>query len=482
MMNNYDFRKIILGKADAQEEGVEYPKLLREGYFVKDDVVNQLYNTSKFLFMGYKGSGKSALSAHIALSAKESVMVTQQSLKDFPYKLFAKIVSGESEQEYKLKVSWRWLLLVQVLHDLMLDADAKTKNEVELAKAIDFMTQAGLFPVVSMSSLVTKSVSKTFKGNVQTFSFECTTTSENAQISFEWFVDYIKKIISDYTEQHEHILIIDGLDEILTSREVQYQSIAALINEVKDLNIFFRQNNLLNKIIVLCRTDIFERLPDANKNKIKRDCSYTFTWYQEGVDNQVKCGLIDILNTRGRLIYPDIEDVISVLFPANYKRTEIHTALLEHTRHTPRDFMQLMVSIQNHCSSNQVCEKDITEGIKDYSTEYFLPEIKDELAGYIPYGYIDSVVNILSSFREREFSYANFCDSFSKVVDTKAINADKALNILYDCSAIGHAYKYSNSGDETRITFKYRNRNSSFNANNRIILHKGLWKALNVNY
>lgn len=31
-------------------------------------------------------------------------------------------------------------------------------------------------------------------------------------------------------------------------------------------------------------------------------------------------------------------------------------------------------------------------------------------------------------------------------------------------------------------TFKYRNRSSSFNRNNRIILHKGLWKALNVNY
>ena len=59
--------------------------------------------------------------------------------------------------------------------------------------------------------------------------------------------------------------------------------------------------------------------------------------------------------------------------------------------------------------------------------------------------------------------------------------SNSVLNVLYDCSAIGHAYPYGNGG-QTRITFKYRNRNSSFNKSNRIILHKGLWKALNVNY
>ena len=150
------------------------------------------------------------------------------------------------------------------------------------------------------------------------------------------------------------------------------------------------------------------------------------------------------------------------------------------TRHTPRDFMQLLLSIQTFCDTPSVSEINIQEGIKEYSTAYFLPEIKDEMAGYIPYKYIDSVVNILASFREREFSYQQFVETFNGL-DIKSIAADTVLNVLYDCSAIGHAYPYEN-GQHTRITFKYRNRNSSFNKSNRIILHKGLWKALNVNY
>ena len=127
----FDFRKINLGKADAQEEGIAFPNLLRDGYYDIDKVVNQVYDTSNFLFLGYKGSGKSALSEHLKLSANDGTLIVQQSLKDFPYKMFAKIVSGDSEQEYKLKVAWRWLLLVQVLSNLILDKDAKTYLDAE---------------------------------------------------------------------------------------------------------------------------------------------------------------------------------------------------------------------------------------------------------------------------------------------------------------------------------------------------------------
>ena len=55
------------------------------------------------------------------------------------------------------------------------------------------------------------------------------------------------------------------------------------------------------------------------------------------------------------------------------------------------------------------------------------------------------------------------------------------MKVLYECSAIGHTYSYD-GGNTNRVTFKYRNRSSAFNPEDRIILHKGLWKALNVNY
>lgn len=473
-----DFRNINFGKADAHEEGSEYPELLIDGYYDNGNVVEKACNSSIFLFLGYKGSGKSALSEHLKLSEMDGISVDQQSLKDFPFKIFAKIVTGDSEIEYKLKISWRWLLLVQMLSILISDKDAKPRDYSEIEKMTNFMTQSGIFPLVGISALVSKTTTRTFQGSVRKFGFEHTTHNENAQISFEWLISYIKEVIASYCEMKTHIIVIDGLDDILTSRELQYLSIAALINEVKDLNLFFKGKELPLKIIVLCRTDIFEKLPDANKNKIRRDCSYTFLWYKEGEDNQKNCGLTDLLNKRGRLVYPQIDDVINEFFPKNFNKSPMHTALLEMTRHTPRDFMQLMIFIQAHCTTPNVSIQNITDGIKDYSSEYFLPEIKDEMAGYIPFEHIDKIVSLLASFRERVFNYNEFCTAF-EALQIKDIKIDTILGILYDCSAIGHTYPYN---DETRVTFKYRNRNSGFTKSNRIILHKGLWKALNVNY
>lgn len=178
-----DFRKINLGKADAQEEGVEFPDLLLNGYYEKDDIVNLVYQSSKYLFLGYKGSGKSALSEHIKLSAGSGVCIEQQSLKDFPYKTLSKMITGDSEIEYKLKISWRWLLLVQILSNLINDKDAKLNDSRKLTKLTDFLTQEGIFPLINISSLVTKTTSRTFKSSVKAFSFETTTKNENAQLS-----------------------------------------------------------------------------------------------------------------------------------------------------------------------------------------------------------------------------------------------------------------------------------------------------------
>ena len=64
------------------------------------------------------------------------------------------------------------------------------------------------------------------------------------------------------------MLFIDGLDEILTHSELQFPALAALISEASRLNDDLRAAYKPFKCVVLCRTDLFDRLPGANKNKI----------------------------------------------------------------------------------------------------------------------------------------------------------------------------------------------------------------------
>ncbi len=479
-----NFREIKFGKTDAQIESLEYPQLLVDGYFNTTNIVERATDKTTFLFLGYKGSGKSALSEHLKLSNPDC-MVDQILLKDFPYNSLGNILTGEAEKEVKLKVAWRWLLLAYALNSLKDDSTAKCTMQKEFDKAIELLTQTGIFPLTNISNLVTKTTTSNFKSSVKAFSYERTTLRESTQVSFYFAIDYIKKLIISFKEHHNHLIVIDGLDEILTTRDIQYVAIASLINEVKDLNTFFLTNNISIKIIVLCRTDIFERLPDPNKNKIRQDCSFSFSWYNEGLDDQSNCDLVKLANLRTNMCYPIVNDMFDAFFPRQYKDKKIATALLEFTRHTPRDFLQLLNCIQSQCRQDHVDYIAISNGVKLYSTEYFLPEIKDEMAGYIPADSIDEIFNVLSALRFREFEYKEFETLYRDNPILTNLPLDNVLKLLFDCSAIGQKYLYNDGSkgyNKTRITFKYRNRNSSIKKTDKFLLHKGLWKALNVNY
>lgn len=478
-----DFKAINFGKADAHTEGEVYPELLSKGYLNISSVADKALNGNVFLFLGYKGSGKSSLSEHLRLVCGDTI-VDQQQLKDFPFKEFDKTL-GSEDKIIRYKKLWSWLLCVKVFGNLYFDSSANVQSKEDLKKVVAIFTQAGIFPVMSISSLVKKTVTDSVKATIKCLELNRTVNKENAEIDFdvELLTDYIKNLILSFKEESQHVMIIDDLDDILSPKGLQFGIITSLINVVKELNRFFSLSNVPFKILVLCRMDMFERLPDPNKNKIKQDSSFTFTWYREGLNKAEDSDLINLINTRAKMVYPELQDVFISFFPKTYNGSRIHTALLDFTRHTPRDFIQLINYIQNQCGDNtvRVTSAEIERGIKEYSTEYFKQEISDEMAGYIPGTAIEGVFNALSSLHSRDFWFYEFQEKCKYNTKLKGIETEEIMKILYECSAIGHIYSY-NGGRTSRVTFKYRNRSSSFNPDDRIMLHKGLWKALNVNY
>lgn len=477
-----DIRKINFGKSDAHTEGEDYPELLSKGYVDLYNVVYKAMHDCTFLFLGYKGSGKSSLSEHLRLTEDESVIVDAQRLTNFSFSAFNKIIKSDEEKEIKAQETWRWILCVRVLQNLINDSDARAEDQGNLKKVVDILTQSGIFPLLDVSSLVAHSSTTIFKATLKNFGVEHELKSESIAMTISMATHFIKGLIASYKESHSHLIIIDDLDDILHPNGVQYNVISALINEVQDLNRYFKRNNIPVKILVLCRTDIFDRLINPNKNKIKQDSSYSFIWYNEGVDTPQSNPLVSLINMRTQLVYQDVNDTFEAFFPKTYDRKPIYNALLDFTRHTPRDFVELMNFIQKQCQGCTVTQKNIKDGIKEYSLEYFIQEIRDEMAGYISNDDSDLIIKCLSTLRKRIFSY----DDIKRIYMAKANKASEEqlldiLKILYDCSAIGHMYSYD-GGNTERITFKCRNRNSTFNSEDKICLHKGLWKALNVNY
>lgn len=482
MRQVYDYRRINFGKTDAQTERSRHPELLKGGFFDIENIAEKALNQDTFLFLGYKGSGKTALAEHLSLT-KESYdcHIDCLQMRDFPYRSFANSMLPEESPEVQTSLAWRWLLLSRVFSNLLDDESATTKRTDDVHDLSDLLTKLGLANVRSVADFARRSVSSGVRVKLgEFFEFEKQGESISQNGSFVDVIDLFRDLISSFSTSRKLIISIDGLDDILIADDIQFIAIGTLFTEVNELNAFFTINGLPIKIIVLCRTDILGRIPNTNKNKIVQDLSFSLNWYEQGLESFKQCSLIKIGNLRCKLVYPDIDDMLEAFFPRKYNNRSIEQALLEFTRHTPRDYIQLLIKIQSNCNSPDVSFSDIRKGITDYSMKYFLGEIKDELVGYVKPDLIDPVFTLLSSLHKMHFTFEEAYAQSKAIRSLSTADLQQVFGVLFECSAIGNMYQYEEK--KVRYSFKFRNPIAVFNPGELITIHKGLWKALNLNF
>jgi hypothetical protein len=474
------FKEINFGKSSAEIESYEFPELLLEGYLDKYNYTNEAICGNKYLFLGYKGSGKTALAEHIRLiSEKEStIFVKKLTLSDFPYKRFSDMIKGNSELEVKFPTAWSWLLLLVILDSFGDDNGAEFEDFNYFNTVTDSYRKIGLLPAKNFNELIYTTSKKSVKTKLP-YGFEINIDKkeiDTEDIRFIHLVDNLKKLLSSFKSPSKHIMIIDGLDEILTGTSIQYHSIYSLISESLKLNIYFKKTNTPAKIVILCRTDLFERLPAPNKNKIRQDCSLELNWFSDP-QNPCKSELITLANLRANLSTSGNINIFDKYFPETMYKKDIYRYLLEYTRHTPRDFLQLLIHIQKYYENGCLSFNQIKSGIRDYSISYFFPEIRDEMVGYIQEDVVDNIFKLISNLNSNKFYLAEIDKCKNDIVGLEKVKLIEVFNVLFDCSAIGHCMETESN---SFYTFKFRNRQSNFNPKEKVVLHLGLLKALNV--
>ncbi|UKK83306.1 hypothetical protein L7H23_12105 [Sphingopyxis sp. BSN-002] len=473
-----EFKNINFGFASAEKEKAKNPELLINGYVDFEGAYKSAIKGDEFLYLGYKGSGKSAIGKKIELESENShdLFAKIIFIGDFPFTSFAKMVKGTPEPEARLPTAWAWLLLLYVMQSLDSDNGLSHSNKDVWDRSIAALRTAGMIGDADISSLVKRTTKRGFRvGIPKVLEFE-KSSEENSDADLAVYVDSLKEIIKGSSTESRHIIVLDGLDDIVTKREIQFTSIGSLILESGRLNELFAEYGLPVKIVILCRTDLFEKTSNANKNKVRQDYAVELDWYHDPREPK-NSHLVEIANARAALSLKKEIDVFHDFFPIEVDRTPSVTYCLEMTRHTPRDFLQILSHTQKFCDGSRLTVEQVKSGLRDYSIKYFLPEIKDELNGYCTQAEIDGFVRAVSRLKKREFAYQEFIAEM-KEERVEESEARKVLEALFECSALGTISKRPSG--MSYFTFKFRNRNSVFNSNERIILHRGVWKALNL--
>lgn len=473
------FKEIVFGKAAAENEKTpRFKKLLLQGFLDAYDYTNQLLNGEKFLVLGLKGSGKSAFGARLELLSAErpNLIVKNYYISEkFPHQMFSDLMESQEPKIIKFQYNWEYLILLVLLESFAEDDSIEYKDLYTYKELIGTLKALGLIPSNSFADLIIKIKGETFKANL---SKVLDNDAKESKTKLEYIFNLLREVCYNISVKKKHLLIIDGIDDILTKQIRQKNIISALIETADRMNRHFLDKEIDSKILIMCRTDLFKTLPGSNLNKIKLDSGIMLNWYDEGalLDSS---NLVRLINLRAEVALGYKVDVFEEFLPRTILRgNRTMKTLLDYTRYRPRDFIQLFNSIQANTTSTKPTKEEIWSGIKQYSINYFMDEIKNDLDGFLNDDEREKAMKLLAMMNKSKFSIEDIEKKKTQDSRFRSLDLVKVLQELFDCGAISN-YWVDDSGREINTT-KYRNPTAPFDPSKNIRIHWGLWKALNI--
>lgn len=470
------------GYADAQKELDREPEIFEQAFYDPHDYLKELIDGYKYLIVGRKGTGKSAYSSKLQKISKENkkLVVKQIKLNDFQFTTFKKCnVDSDIVGNNKYNLPWKIILLTNICKIFYDDFDITEVKEFN--KVIDILKEMNLFLDISFNNKI-KSVKK-LKGGLDLGIIDA---SIEAQVG-DKPIDYIDrlsimvKLLSDTLSNLELnnrrlIFILDGLDDLLRIKEEQSIILSSLIRSIDEINELFVQKKQLTKIILLIREDMLNKLVDTDLNKIIRDSAILINWTTTPTDLKKLVDLRFKYSGSGRK-----EECWLDILPSKIRYKSSWDYLIQNTLLKPRDLLQFFSVLQNLFPDKQrINDDEFISAIKRYSTDYFIEEMKNELAGFIEDKYIKLLTPVFSRIGNKAFFEKEFFNTFKDIMKDEEFKLIDARNILFKLFENSYIGQIDFSNGKKNVFFKYRNSNAHFDNNLKFILHSGILRGLNI--
>ncbi len=353
------FSTLYFGKSDPIIEARTNASDFIRSYVDLNGAVGLVIKGERTLILGPKGTGKSALALYLEkTSGLDSGHFAQlRSAASLPLADIPQLKTGQPRGLARTQNAWRFILLANYLDVVLQDRSVKVAGIQTIRRILKIMREFGFMGDDSGKSLLQlagKSFSLAREDLGSIFKNE---SAERLDI-FK-LVPYMEDWACSISSNHRHLLLLDGLDSIFLNDPEYDESLSGLAQAAYLLNSRLANASATGSIVLLLRNEIFSRisliLPDAHK---MRDVAFDLDWRILGGPAGEVSPLIDLVNSKASQERAD-DTAIRVLdyFPATIsiggykgKGRAKHPPRLQYllnlTRHTPRDILQLMEYIR----------------------------------------------------------------------------------------------------------------------------------------
>jgi len=454
-------------------------------YFYSYDDIASIIRGRKCFVIGRKGSGKTAICEHIIESKAYNTSSTKLSFKNFPFNRLYSLEDKAYTRPNQFITLWKLLIYCRICEMMRDNCGLPDEITIKLHK---------VFPKRNITSL---------SNEINTYinALSIGTLGVNAEVGFgkqekDKKIDWIEAVelleqfvIENCTKGHTYFVVFDELDEdynvtgLKDRRDEYFMLLTSLFKAVQYVKATFRKAKLDILPIVFLRDDIYKLIQDADKNKW-RDFEVSLNWTMPEIKRLIAYRLAKVLNKDP--IDCDFDTLWKVIATpvVNYggsQRKTISTIdyISFSTLNRPRDFVcfiKLCCKEAIKRRENRISASVIHQIDREFSSS-FRGELKDEIAPLIPQ--IDEVFSMISRMHKMIVPQDEFRTELDKLICSNNISdltVDKIIQILFDFSVIGNIAKVGN----IRKYFKYTHSNMTWNNQEAVVIHRGLFKSLHL--
>ncbi len=393
------YRDLYFGLSDSRNEANQNREAFIKTYVDLNDATGAVINGEKFLVLGPKGTGKSALAWYLeATEINGDHLALVRDASDLPLAEVPRLQTGQEPGPERTVVAWKFILLCNYLELLLRDQGCSVQGNNEVLRVARLLRDFGFMGDASGHALL-RAANTTITIPIPKLG-PIYKRESRPTLNIYNLIPYLETWVSEAASMLRHVLLVDGLDSIFLN-DVKYdQSLSSLVQAAYSVNQRLRQRQATGSIALLLRNDVFSRialaLPDSQK--MRDDLSIDLDWRILSGQSGVRAPLMTLVNAKaGRAVGEESVDVLGY-FPSQIKvggrgdtprRFPTFQYLLNMTRHTPRDLLRLFEEIRRveaaevyGKANDLLSESAIREGVLQYSTKYFVGAISNEFAGY----------------------------------------------------------------------------------------------------
>jgi hypothetical protein len=441
-------------------------------YFIRTSAYQRIVDQERFIVIGRKGTGKTAIYRKLQQQAHEEQATCAVGLEfvDYPWGAHQEVASTTASPVERFTESWRFLILVELAKLVLKEVKPRGRDARAVRRfikrnwgTIDFSVRR-IFEPSTYEAEVAPQFMGFALGALRRKRVERKELAGLLSSRNEWFKQKIRTIAD---ERRSYFVLFDGLDIAYNAINEDYkQRLIGLLLAARSIYTWGRDQGIRVSPVVFLRSDIYDELTFADQNKMTEDNVQLLMWDDAtGGENSLKA----LVDERIRVLLDDDGggDPWALAFDDSLMRgsQQKYKYMVERTYLRPRD----MIKFANVCLGNakavrheRITNDDIY-GAKEQYSDYVFEELDDEISAAEPRW--AKGLEVLREVRKMTFDRAKFEEAFSRrSSELDGFVPDELLRLLYRFGIIGFVKKGGGGRGGSEVAWQYRDPKQKFDA------------------